>query len=206
MNKITFILFTFLATTLSGLANAEETCYISDNLSTYLHGGPNNNFRIIGIIASAEEVTVLETNQATKFARIRDSKGKIGWLPLDQLSATQSIRVRVPALEEQVKTLTKQLKDIDASWQQKTAEMQKKVVGSDTIIVQLEQENNRLSSELSSANKKADDISLQIDDKQRDIIQQWFIYGGSVAGCGLLLGLLLPYLIPRRKAKDRWMN
>lgn len=206
MNKITFMLFTFLATTFSGLANAEETRYISDNLSTYLHGGPNNNFRIIGMIAAAEEVTVLETNQATKFARIRDSKGKIGWLPLDQLSANQSIRVRVPALEQQVKTLTKQLKNIDDNWHQKTAEMQEKVAGSDKIIAQLEQENRRLSRELSSANKKADDVSLQIDDKQRDIIQQWFIYGGGVAGCGLLLGLLLPYLIPRRKAKNHWMN
>jgi SH3 domain protein len=32
------------------------------------------------------------------------------------------------------------------------------------------------------------------------------MYGGGVAGAGLLLGLLLPHMIPRRKKKDRWMN
>lgn len=51
------------------------------------------------------------------------------------------------------------------------------------------------------AKKKLDAISVQLDDKQRDIILQWFMYGGGVAGAGLLLGLLLPHMIPRRKKK-----
>ncbi|MHA6498813.1 TIGR04211 family SH3 domain-containing protein, partial [Escherichia coli] len=38
------------------------------------------------------------------------------------------------------------------------------------------------------------------------IIMQWFMYGGGVLGLGLLLGLVLPHLIPTRKRKDRWMN
>ena len=48
--------------------------------------------------------------------------------------------------------------------------------------------------------------SVQLDDKQRTIIMQWFMYGGGVLGLGLLLGLVLPHLIPSRKRKDRWMN
>ncbi|STT81786.1 arylsulfatase [Klebsiella pneumoniae] len=35
---------------------------------------------------------------------------------------------------------------------------------------------------------------------------QWFMYGGGVLGVGLLLGLVLPHLVPSRKRKDRWMN
>ena len=30
--------------------------------------------------------------------------------------------------------------------------------------------------------------------------------GGGVLGVGLLLGLVLPHLVPSRKRKDRWMN
>lgn len=48
--------------------------------------------------------------------------------------------------------------------------------------------------------------NLQLDDKQRTIIMQWFMYGGGVLGVGLVLGLVLPLLIPSRKRKDRWMN
>lgn len=32
------------------------------------------------------------------------------------------------------------------------------------------------------------------------------MYGGGVLGVGLLLGLLLPHMLPRRKKSDRWMN
>ncbi|SQA97611.1 SH3 domain-containing protein [Cedecea neteri] len=51
-----------------------------------------------------------------------------------------------------------------------------------------------------------DAANVQLDDKQRAIIMQWFMYGGGVAGFGLLIGLLLPHMIPSRKKKDRWMN
>lgn len=42
---------------------------------------------------------------------------------------------------------------------------------------------------------------MQLDDKQRDIILQWFMYGGGVAGAGLLLGLLLPHMIRAARKK-----
>ncbi len=70
----------------------------------------------------------------------------------------------------------------------------------------LKEENQKLKNELIVAQKKVDAASVQLDDKQRTIIMQWFMYGGGVLGLGLLLGLVLPHLIPSRKRKDRWMN
>ena len=37
------------------------------------------------------------------------------------------------------------------------------------------------------------------DSEKRSIAIQYFIYGGSVLVVGLILGLILPYLAPRRK-------
>ncbi len=82
--------------------------------------------------------------------------------------------------------------------------MQQKVAQSDSVINGLK-ENRKLKNELIVAQKKVDAASVQLDDKQR-IIMQWFMYGGGVLGLGLLLGLVLPHLIPSRKRKDRWMN
>ena len=89
---------------------------------------------------------------------------------------------------------------------QRTAEMQQKVAQSDSVINGLKEENQKLKNELIVAQKKVDAASVQLDDKQRTIIMQWFMYGGGVLGLGLLLGLVLPHLIPSRKRKDRWMN
>ncbi|MBK5143010.1 SH3 domain-containing protein [Budviciaceae bacterium BWR-B9] len=184
---------------------AADTRYISDNLNTYLRGGPSDNYRLTGTINAGEKVELLAVNDTTKYGQIQDSKGRTAWIPLDQLSTAPSLSERVPALEQQVKDLTDKLTNIDNSWNQRTADMQEKVANSDGIINGLKQENQQLKDELAAARKKVSDISLQMDDKQRTIIQQWFMYGGGVAGVGLILGLLLPYLIPRRK-KDRWMN
>ena len=74
------------------------------------------------------------------------------------------------------------------------------------LMLEAKEENQKLKNELIVAQKKVDAASVQLDDKQRTIIMQWFMYGGGVLGLGLLLGLVLPHLIPSRKRKDRWMN
>ena len=42
------------------------------------------------------------------------------------------------------------------------------------------------------------------DANKREIAIQWFIYGGSVLGVGLLIGLVLPHILPRRKSRHSW--
>ncbi|WP_227731337.1 TIGR04211 family SH3 domain-containing protein [Yersinia proxima] len=206
MQKLRLICLIVLSLTVSLSAYAEEKRYISDELDTYVHSGPGNQYRIVGTLKGGDEVTLISVNDSTNYGQIRDSKGKTTWIPLNQLSETPSLRVRVPDLEQQVKTLTDKLANIDNSWNQRTAEMQQKVAASDSVISELQKENESLKNQLVVAQKKVNAVNLQLDDKQRTIILQWFMYGGGVAGIGLLLGLILPHLIPSRKKNNRWMN
>ncbi|ROR13440.1 TIGR04211 family SH3 domain-containing protein [Erwinia sp. JUb26] len=206
MKKTHFIGLTFLAFSAVANVHAEEKRYISDELSTWVRSGPGNDYRLIGTLNAGEEVTLLQSNENSKYGQIRDSQGRTTWIPLSQLSEQPSLRSRVPELEQQVKDLTAKLANIDGSWNERTAEMQKKVAGSDDAINSLKDENQQLKNQLVVASKKVDAANVQLDDKQRTIIMQWFMYGGGVAGFGLLLGLLLPHMLPRRKKNDRWMN
>ncbi|ACS84641.1 SH3 type 3 domain protein [Musicola paradisiaca Ech703] len=183
---------------------AEEKRYISDDLTTYSRSGPGNQYRIVGALNAGETVTVLGINRDAGYAQIRDDKGRASWIALDQLSETPSLKARVPELEHQVQTLTDQLNRINGDWNQRTAGLQQKVGASDSAITELQRENQDLKTQLEVAQKKLNAASLQLDDKQRMLIMQWFMYGGGVAGGGLLLGLLLPYLMPRRKKAERW--
>ncbi|STQ09230.1 SH3 domain protein [Enterobacter cloacae] len=54
----------------------------------------------------------------------------------------------MPDLENQVKTLTDKLNNIDGTWNQRTAEMQQKVAQSDSVINGLKEENQKLKNEL----------------------------------------------------------
>lgn len=206
MNKTHLIGLTLLTFSVATSVHAEEKRYISDELSTWVRSGPGNDYRLIGTLNAGEEVTLLQSNDNSKYGQIRDSQGRTNWIPLAQLSEQPSLRTRVPQLEQQVKDLTAKLANIDGSWNERTAEMQKKVAGSDGAINSLKEENQQLKNQLVVAKKKVDAANVQLDDKQRTIIMQWFMYGGGVAGVGLLLGLLLPHMIPRRKKSDRWMN
>ncbi|MDT0178247.1 TIGR04211 family SH3 domain-containing protein [Enterobacter sp. BRE11] len=206
MKKIVIAGLTLLAISTLAPVHADEKRYISDELSTWIRSGPGDQYRLLGKLNAGEEVQLVQTNNDTNYGQIRDSEGRTAWIPLSQLSAEPSLRTRVPQLEQQVKDLTAKLGNIDNSWNQRTAEMQNKVANSDSVINGLKEENQKLKNELIVAQKKVNAANVQLDDKQRTIIMQWFMYGGGVLGVGLLLGLVLPHMVPRRKKKDRWMN
>lgn len=206
MPKLRLIGLTLIALSVTTVAHAEEKRYVSDELNTWVRSGPGDNYRLLGTLNAGEEVALLQTDNNTHYAQVRDSSGRTAWIPQKELNSTPSLRTRVPDLENQVKTLTDKLTNIDTTWNQRTAEMQQKVAQSDSVINGLKQENQKLKNELIVAQKKVDAANLQIDDKQRSIIMQWFMYGGGVLGAGLLLGLVLPHMIPTRKRKDRWMS
>ncbi|OQV66155.1 hypothetical protein AK51_11545 [Serratia nematodiphila DZ0503SBS1] len=205
MQKLRLIFLAALSFSITWAAHAEDKRYISDELSTYVHSGPGNQYRIVGTLNAGEEVTLLSVNDSTNYGQIRDPKGRTTWIPLDQLSQTPSLRTRVPELEQQVKTLTDKLTNIDNTWNQRTAEMQEKSQAATAPSAACRRKPGS-ENQLVVAQKKVNAVNLQLDDKQRTIILQWFMYGGGVAGVGLLLGLLLPHLIPRRKNNNRWMN
>lgn len=206
MPKLPLICLTLLTLGVSVTAHSEEKRYVTDELNTWVRSGPGDNYRLVGTVNAGEEVTLLQSNPDTKYAQVRDANGRTSWIPSSQLTNQPSFKVRVPELENQVKTLSDKLNNIDTTWNQRTADMQKKVAASDSIINSLKAENQQLKNQLIVAQKKVSAANVQLDDKQRAIIMQWFMYGGGVAGIGLLLGLLLPHMIPSRKRNNRWMN
>ncbi len=207
MKKILIhVLFILSSGILPVIAYADSIGYVSDDLSTWLRSGPGEQYRLSGKIKSGDTVTILQTDSENNYAQVKDQEGRTAWIPLSELSNKPSVRVLVPQLQQQVKQLTEQLANINETWDHRTAEMQHKVSGSDQVINQLKNENTALKDELVVARKKVNAANVQLDDKQRAIIMQWFVYGGGVLCVGLILGLVLPRLIPRRKSHNRWMN
>ncbi|CCW30696.1 conserved exported hypothetical protein [Xenorhabdus nematophila F1] len=206
MQKLHRLFILLLGFILPLSVHAEEKRYVSDELSAYIRSGPSIQNRILGSLNAGEEVTLISPKSENGFIQIKDRKGRTSWILSSEISPIPSLRERIPTMEQQIKTLTDNLANIDDTWNKRTAELQNKVATSDKIISDLKKENAQLQSKLTVAEKKVEIANLQLDDRQREIILQWFMYGGGVAGIGLLLGLLLPHMIPRRKKKDRWMS
>lgn len=179
--------------------------YISDELFTYMHSGPGTQYRIIGSVDAGDKITVLKRDQNAGYSQIVDSRGRKGWVKSDFVTTQPGLKERVPALEaelKKVKTALSSAQD-DAKAQQKgLVESLKK---RNAQIEKLETHSSELNKKLIDAQNEIRALRAKIDTQKDDLLMRWFTYGGMVAGGGLLFGLVLPHIIPRKKRRrDGW--
>ena len=200
MQKISTAIATLLFS-LSFSANA-QTQYVTENLNTYLRKGPGDQFKIAGKIAAGDKVTVLDRKE--RYTLIRDGRNREGWILTAEISNTPSSKILTPQLQQQVQKLTLKLNNIDKEWQQRTVEMQRRTQQADQQSSELLEQNALLKRELDILKNKNRDLEALQNAEAREIMIQYFIYGGSVLSIGLILGLILPAILPRRKRHNGW--
>lgn len=174
--------------------------YIAENLSTYMRKGAGNQFKISGSIQAGEPVTVLDKKD--NFVLIRDSRNREGWVLASEISQTASPKELIPQLQQEVQTLTAKLKNMDSDWQRRTAEMQRRSQDAEKQSSNLFEENAQLKRELEIVKNKNRNLEIMQDAEKRTIAIQYFIYGGSVLVVGLLLGLIIPIILPKRRSRN----
>ncbi|MGF1682041.1 TIGR04211 family SH3 domain-containing protein [Photobacterium minamisatsumaniensis] len=197
---ISLLILAFAVVTLP--AKAEQTRYISDNLFTYMHNGPSTQFRIIGSVNAGTKVALLNTNRESGFSQVKDNRGRTGWVNSDFISTQVGLKERLPALEKELTEVKASLADALQSGDKKTASLQSSLQVRTEQITELETQNSQLNEQLMSSQAEIRELRAQIDTQKDDLLMKWFTYGGMVAGVGLLLGLILPHLIPRRRKRN----
>ena len=194
---IRFFLFCF--TLISTIANAEQTHYISDNLFTYLLKGPGSQYRIIGSVNAGSPVTLLETDK--DYSRITDERGRTGWVESTFISTDVALKKRLPVLEAELINVKVKLAEALANDNAQSSELSKTLAQRNSQINELETRNGQLQNALSVAQDEIRTSRAKIDTQKDDLLMKWFTYGGIVASVGLLLGLLLPHITPRRRKR-----
>ncbi|TDX32362.1 SH3 domain protein [Modicisalibacter xianhensis] len=196
-------LFACLTLSLAALeSQAQEVRWVADELETYVRSGPTNEYRIVGTLTSGDEVTVLETQG--DYSRVRAPSGDEVWIESDQLQAERSVSKRVPELQEKAETLSTRLEGIDEEWQDRVATMTETLQQREARIAELERRNAELNQQASQAIEQIRGLQARLDTQEQDLLMRYFMYGGGVAGAGLVVGLLVPHLPRRRKKRDRW--
>ena len=184
---------------------AASTRYISDDLFTYLHSGPSNKFRIIGSVNAGDQVTFLSEDKKTGYSQIRDLKDRDGWIKSSFISTKEGLKARVPVLEQQLTETQTALAQAQTTSDQKNKALQDTLELRTTQLDELAEQNARLQEELTVLQAQSSKLQDKIDVEKNELLMRWFGYGGMVAGFGLLLGLILPLLIPkRRKRNNGW--
>ena len=188
-------------------ASAPQSRYVSDNIYTFLHRGPGKQYRIIGSINAGEAVTQLAQSEDGKYIQIRDSKQREGWIIASELQSNESFRTLNDKLQQQVTTLNDKLANIDSVQARELKEKSQRLASSEqqlkTALEQLASQKSELE-QLRAENEK---LNASLGTRKQEQLFTWMKQGGMIAGAGLLVGLIVPYLPrPRRSRRERWMN
>lgn len=173
--------------------------YISDDLFTYMHSGPTNNYRIIGSVNAGEKVQLISSNKETGFTQIVDGKGRKGWVQSKFISGNESMAIRLPRVEKELEKVKSQLANARQNADVEKAGLVESLNTRNQQISELETKFNEINQQLIAAQSDNRQLRARLDTQKDDLLLKYFTYGGGVAGGGLLLGLILPHLIPRRK-------
>ncbi|MDD8061175.1 MULTISPECIES: TIGR04211 family SH3 domain-containing protein [Shewanella] len=171
-----------------------ESDYISDDVFTYIHGGPGTDFRIIGSVEAGQPITLLGNTQGD-FTQIIDHKGREGWVLSSLVTDKPSFRVRFPEMEAQLRESNERLNKVSLS----TDNNEEYLKLANDKIAELTKALAQATAERDEAQSK---ISQVVDDQRYELWQQ----GGLIGGLGALIGIILVYLPrPQRRNKNRWM-
>jgi SH3 domain protein len=183
-------------------AAAPNDRWVNDSLHTYVRSGPTDAYRIVGTLKSGEMVRLLDT-QGT-YSQIRNSAGDTVWIPTRDLQEKPSQFVRMPELEQQVAELSEQLKTIEDTWKTRVQGMQETLDSRKALVDELEARRKALDAELSETQSELRSVQARLGAENKEELMRYMVYGGSIAGAGLLFGLILPSMTRSRKRNDRW--
>ncbi len=179
--------------------------YISDNLFTYMHAGPSNQFRIIGSVNAGDKVNLVNADRKAGYSEIIDSKGRKGWVESKFVSKVPSMAERLPLLEKELTEVKEKLAIARQSSDKAKAGLVESLAARNTQIKDLESSQSEMNKQLLTSQDEVRQLRAKLDTQKEDLLLKYFMYGGGVAGLGLLFGLLLPHMMPsRKKSPNGW--
>lgn len=214
------LIFAFSLLLLPAHALAERM-YVTDELALDLRGGPGNEFRILRMLPAGTSVEILERGEGWSRVRATDTEG---WLLTRLLSNEQAARQRLGDAEARATriakenaTLRKELTDIRSKHEALQSDARALGVARDeleqryqSLVVsaaephRLQEDNRQMQQRLQELEGMQERYETENVILRTNVQRDWLLAGAGVLGGGLLLGLILPALLYRRKRRSEW--
>lgn len=215
MKKLAFI----VAVWLLSQPTLAATAYVTDSFKAPLRSGHSNAYRIIAYPSSGTAMEVIGEDKETGYTKVRTSRGTEGWILTRYLVNTPIAKHRLAQAQKKLAALQKKNQELSATQSnasQTASELNRQNKALQDINAKLEKELNHIkdvSGNAISINQRnhqlieenqqlKNDIDLLTSDNERlkdDARSQYFMMGVGAILLGLVLGLVLPSLKPKRK-------
>ncbi|MCK5831327.1 MAG: TIGR04211 family SH3 domain-containing protein [Methylococcales bacterium] len=221
MKNILLLYITFLF--ISTHVNA-KTIYITDEAKYTLRQDGNTNSKIIKMLTSGTELTVLSKDKNTGYSRVRTSNGEVGYVltsdtlnkPINKWFLSQanksleSLKQEKILLEKEVIQLKSQgnleegtsnpLIQENEKIKKELAEIRRTAANA----VQTRRQRDHIQGRFISVERQLQQIKRENQTLKDSSNQDWFLYGGFLSLLGVILGIILPKLSWQRKRSSSW--
>ncbi|PZA00728.1 TIGR04211 family SH3 domain-containing protein [Gammaproteobacteria bacterium 2W06] len=197
----------------SGMAMAQTTAYVTDALEITLRSGQGNDYRILRLLESGEQLEVLQRGETWTRVRAGNDEGWVRSVYLDAepgaaarleqaVSQRDALRDENRDLSEQVAALESQVEDLSSEnerLREDNQRMTERLQEADEGL-QLADENQALRKEVLDLERQVNDLSREANRAADQESRDWFIAGAGVIVFGMLLGILVTRIRWRRRS------
>lgn len=195
-----------------------QSLYVSDQLEAAMRRGEGLQFKVMKMVRSGEELTVLSEGRSG-YTKVRTSNGKVGYILSRYLMSEAAARTRVETfqnennqLNESLLSLKAKVGEFEATVEEQSIQITHLQSGKDQLDAELEdiqaaaadvmaikRKNTELAEEVEMLQKETDELLIENKAYRDNTQQEWFIRGAGVVLIGILIGLVLPKLRRRRR-------
>ncbi len=182
-----------------------ENQYVTERMRITLRSGPDMSYKVIGLIASSELVTIIENDG--DWTKVRDTNGKVGWVMTRFLTTDEpkiniltrlekkynKLSDKVKQLDDENKDLSKQNKILSDDLAAHVKELKKvNKLYNDLLVESANYINLKMEHETQSSEFKRLQSELQIVTQEKEILEsKQFYYGFGLSLTVLIVGFLI---------------
>lgn len=211
-----------LIVTISMPAHAKLS-YVSDELKIPMRSGATEKHRILKFLKSGTPLTVIAASDDDKFVEVQTTDGKSGWVMAKDLMSIPSGRDRLAATKKKFANTSKTIDDLENTIAEMRSEIKQlknekgslqsertnlnnsledlKITAANPLA--LSKKNKTLKKELNQVRENEASLEKENQQLRSNVMQEWFMIGGSVSIGSLILGLLITRINWRRK-RSSW--
>ena len=216
--------FYFIISLLSCHSAYAETVYVSDSMKFTLRSGESNSHKIVKMLPSGTKLTLLKTNKATGYSKVKTGSGVVGYLPTRFTQnkpisswylnkANQQLEL-LQSENDQIKATLANLQQNNSSTVSSNTDLTKERDQLSTDLndlrqtasnaIQLKRQRNELQERVVNVERELQQLKREKQALEDSTSQDWFLYGGILSFLGIFFGLLIPKISWQRKSHGNW--
>lgn len=216
--------FYFILTILSCNIALAQSVYVTDSMKFTLRSGESSSHKIIKMLPSGTQLTLLDTNKTTGYSKVKMTDGTVGYIPTRFTLNKPISRWKLKKTNQQLELLLTENKKIKATLTDLQENNTSAVSSNESLTkerdqlssdlnnlrqtaanaIQLQRERNELQERVINVERELQQIKRAKQALEDSTNQDWFLYGGILSFLGIFFGLLIPKISWHRKSQSNW--